>query len=104
MNDIELVIKIPEEIYIEKKEDYIGDTLDKAITNGTPLPKGHGQLIDADRLVKTFKERKAFYVSSWGGFKNMPKSDKARCDETDNCISDVINAPTIIEADKENKE
>ena len=34
---MKLIIDIPEEIYIEKKEDYIGDTLDKAIANGTPL-------------------------------------------------------------------
>ena len=34
---MKLVIDIPEEIFIEKKEDYIGDTLDKAIANGIPL-------------------------------------------------------------------
>jgi len=34
---MKLVIDIPEEIYIEKREDYIGDTLDKAIANGTLL-------------------------------------------------------------------
>lgn len=34
---MKLVIDIPEEIYIEKKEDYIGDTLDRAIANGIPL-------------------------------------------------------------------
>ena len=34
---MKLIIDIPEEIYIEKKEDYIGDTLDRAIANGIPL-------------------------------------------------------------------
>ena len=34
---MKLIIDIPEEIYIEKKEDYIGDTLDRAIADGTPL-------------------------------------------------------------------
>ena len=34
---MKLIIDIPEEIYIEKREDYIGDTLDRAIANGTPL-------------------------------------------------------------------
>lgn len=35
---MKLIIDIPEVIYLEKKEDYIGDTLDNAIKNGTPLP------------------------------------------------------------------
>ena len=55
MADIELVIKIPEEIYKAsqiidvKHEDVIQIPLE-VIANGTPLPKGHGRLIDADKL------------------------------------------------------
>ena len=52
----ELVIKIPEEMYkwvndVNKFfDDYgIGDFID-LVKNGTPLPKGHGRLIDADAL------------------------------------------------------
>lgn len=62
MADIELVIKISEEIYNHLLSRYkyqnIDDTglseLDKvgvAIKNGTPLPNGHGRLIDADALI-----------------------------------------------------
>ena len=56
MADIELVIKIPEERYknIVKqvdKRDYPDMSTGKAIANGTPLPKGHGRLIDADDLL-----------------------------------------------------
>ena len=53
MSDIELVIKIPEEIYkasqiLEVKyEDTVQIPLE-VIANGTPLPKGHGRLIDAE--------------------------------------------------------
>lgn len=56
MTNIELVIKIPEELY----EAYKGrlpmfgdagmDMIAQAISNGTPLPKGHGNLKDADNF------------------------------------------------------
>ena len=58
MADIELVIKIPEETYkdIQSRDwknggRWYSDEW-KAIHNGTPLPKGHGRLIDADELKK----------------------------------------------------
>jgi hypothetical protein len=58
MADIELVIKIPEEMmsYINKNEfnaiseAAYGSMAMLAIQNGTPLPKGHGRLIDKDAL------------------------------------------------------
>ena len=81
MADIELVIKIPEEIYESSKKEcdendsLIIDTFTYAIGNGTPLPKGHGRLIDADVLVDGFEDNYEF--------------------------CEVVNAtPTIIEADK----
>jgi hypothetical protein len=54
MADIELVIKIPEEEYrwiIKSDETVFADIASKecmlhAIKNGTPLPKGHGDLVD----------------------------------------------------------
>ena len=55
MADIELVIKIPEEIYKAsqildvKYEDTVQIPLE-VIANGSQLPKGHGRLIDADAL------------------------------------------------------
>ena len=57
MADIELLIKIPEELYKDIKEHglcgYCSDReiMSEAICNGTPLPKGHGRLIDADALI-----------------------------------------------------
>ena len=52
MADIELVIRIPEELFSElDEEDYqstiswYDTTLYCAIKNGTPLPKGHGKLV-----------------------------------------------------------
>jgi len=58
MADIELVIKISEEkLSIIKNKMYCGiydPDLYKAIENGTPLPKGHGRLVDAKEVYKKF--------------------------------------------------
>ena len=64
MADIELVIKIPEELYnrfgYEYSEEsliskYTNDAILEAFCNGTPLPKGHGRLIDADAVYDDFE-------------------------------------------------
>ena len=52
---MQIVIIISEDDYKEVKEDtYSGTPFENrvfsAIANGTPLPKGHGRLIDADAL------------------------------------------------------
>lgn len=64
MADIELVIKIPEEVKQTfdnaKNEDLYGNYYDrnsligKAIQNGIVLPKGHGRLIDISEYEKYF--------------------------------------------------
>jgi hypothetical protein len=87
---MQVVIDIDEDTYkdIKKGEVYssIRDVPQEsvlAIANGTPLPKGHGRLIDADRLTKAKR--------MWYRLKN---GDVA-CPEID-----IENAPTIIEADR----
>lgn len=78
---MQIVIDIPEEIksIIDKNgtNEIVTETLWQAIKNGTPLPKGHGRLIDASRLMRV-----------------------------DHIIleSQVDNAPTVIDADKEVQE
>jgi len=64
MADIELIIKIPEEVYEEIKngvdiEIHYGEHIvvkdtwaSEIIKNGTPLPKGHGDLIDRNELIE----------------------------------------------------
>ena len=52
MADIELVIKIPKayyELVLERCKDPV---LLNAFKNGTPLPKGHGDLIDRKDLIE----------------------------------------------------
>jgi len=80
---IELVIKIPEEQYNTIKSD-LYNTFPvemrkwglEAIRNGTPLPNGHGRLIDANALTEKAPEIQEYL--------------------------DVL-APTIIEEDKIDK-
>lgn len=91
MTDIELVVKIPKEIYKAsqivdaKHEDVIQIPLE-VIANGKPLPKGHGRLGDLDALREE--------VSSWG------MNDYEPSDFTDA----IDQADTIIEASKEQED
>jgi hypothetical protein len=83
MADIELVIKISEEDYkgLQKKDkfnDMFLNYYEKLIANGTPLPKGHGRLIDANNI--TFSQ---FFDAG----------DYAQA------MRGIYNARTIVEAD-----
>lgn len=53
MEDIELIIKIPKELY-QMCRSCLGnaDCIESAIANGTPLPKGHGKIVDAKRVLE----------------------------------------------------
>ena len=91
MADIELVIKIPEEVYdftmgAKTARFYNTEYYVNLILKGTPLPKGHGRLIDADYLREDFKA-----------------SNKISFAERMDISCIVDHAPTIIEADKENE-
>lgn len=60
---IQVVIDIPKEDY-EYLKSHNKDGLYNAILNGTPLPKGHGDLIDVNRkiTVSTYDEQ----YEEWG--------------------------------------
>lgn len=97
MANIEIVIKIPEEV---KNRLCFGVTYPKdiqviceALNNGTPIPKGHGDLVDRDEINDRFygiwRELKSY--------SNKP-SQKELLDKWSMCMDD---AQPIIEADKE---
>ena len=67
-------------------------TMEDIIKCGTPLPKGHGRLIDADKLIKQLEASANIEWNIQVG------SSKGLEDAIDIIIDD---APTIIEADKE---
>lgn len=62
---MQIVIDIPEERYKHiQEEQWLPNRLliEKAIANGTPLPKGHGDLIDRDDLLAD-----SYCIDDWGG-------------------------------------
>jgi len=90
MADIELMIKIPEEIRLAlinniqlslDQQSICDSYIQQAIINGIPLPKGHGRLKDVDRLESHDE------YDGQGFTKSVYKDD-------------IDNLPTIIEADK----
>lgn len=93
---MQIVIDIPEEEYqtyinhteaiLDASIPLVHQDLLRAVINGTPLPKGHGRLIDADRLTR------AEIMHLWY---HLPNGDIA-CPKVD-----IDHAPTVIEADKE---
>ena len=108
MADIELVIKIPEEIYKAsqiidvKYEDVIQIPLE-VIKNGISLPKGHGRLVDANELIKSMDSWDKFGYSAQDGLEWLCKDDKEYVTYVhyEDMVTAVTNAPTIIEEDKE---
>lgn len=97
---MKIVIDIPDEMYENALNDLLcgSETLCNAIKNGTPLPKRHGRLIDADYLKNV-----TLLHNFHGNNKNfVPYADRRgyrmRNKEVDEAI---INAPTIIKSDKE---
>ena len=85
MADVKLVIKIPEKVYnavthIEFDANLVTDEMRKSIANGTPLPKGHGRLVDVDALYDQYE------YADYDFYKTLEY------------------APTIIEADKAESE
>lgn len=84
MADIELVIKIPKEMWERVKEGYVPLGISKYLRSGIPLPKGHGRLKDVDWIDDNCLDYRTDDDGSW-------------------CYKwrDIDNAPTIVEADKE---
>lgn len=85
---MKLIIDISEEVYKDIQDGFYNENLRKmaiAIGNGTPLPKGHGRLIDADSLLE----------------KQYRIDDSATLSTRDVVnVEDVEDTSTIIEADK----
>ena len=94
---MQIMIDIPKWLHkkiIESTSIRLGDVytdkLLKSIKNGTPLPKNHGRLIDADYVINHICESKECYKENCKGKLYM------RCMD----IMWVDDAPTIIERNK----
>ena len=55
----------------------------------------HGRLIDADELIEKQKEDAEIFMGSTN------YGDKVRYDEAMNAVANIVNAPTVIPASKE---
>ena len=96
---VKLIIEISKDVYtrlydngIQDNEIAVNDVCEmaRALRIGTPLPKGHGDLKDVEKL------KTAFIASSAAVRGNFTDADVA---------SIIYNSPTIIKADKaENEE
>lgn len=57
---VQVVIEIPEEVYKSIRDNEYCGIIDSdmynAIANGTQLPKGHGQLVDMDAVLRRIEE------------------------------------------------
>ena len=79
---MQIVIDVPYWLYnviMECKEPNYSKSLGEAVRDGTPLPKYHGRLIDADALLRKHPEFDTYTFPS----------------------TTINNAPTIIPATKE---
>lgn len=101
MSDIELVIKIPEEMYAQIIDENGIDTIlipyKDIINNGTPLPKGHGDLIDTNELNNFCKEHDVG-ISAINKELIYDDGKTSRGDTIWKPLLEVLS--TIIEADK----
>lgn len=91
---MQIVIDIPEEDYNFVKRqvaDGITNPLKKCIAIGTPLPKGHGRLIEVTNQL----ERELFTFQRYTGIDEAPY---------ESAVKVIDEAPTIIERDKAEKE
>ena len=53
------------------------------------------RLIDANALKEKLQGHHDFFVDGVGGFRYLTPKDKSRVDEIDNCIAEIVNAPTV---------
>lgn len=100
MTDIELVIKIPAELYeaYKGRPPMLGDAgmdmIAQSIASGMPLPKGHGRLGDLDALETEMVN--GIHAGNYEeGYETF-----AHINNMDDCVDCVRYADTIIEADK----
>lgn len=100
---MKLIIDIPSEMLEDAKADMLLDIelphITNAIANGIPLPKGHGRLIDADVFEKRLMDARSYYIGE-----KADDFDLRFAAGLKSAAERLVDAPTIIEADKESEE
>jgi hypothetical protein len=95
---MQIVIEIP-----EQWEKCNIRFIKECIRNGTPLPKGHGRLIDADRTIATAWKNFYKHEDEWEKKDNdyLPIGRMYDQNGFECCQQTIVNSPTIVETDKE---
>ena len=94
---MQIVIEIPDKEYeVILNNNYVAvcacpHLLSEAIKNGTPLPKGHGRIIDYGYVVDA--------IDDW-----INAGEYNYTNATDYLRNRIRNVPTIIEADRAESE
>lgn len=107
MGKIQLVIEIEERLYKNiidnDKDDEEFEAMDMAFCNAKPLPKGHGRLIDADKCLnlawQNLYKHEDEMEKKIEDYLPIKRFHEQRGFEV--CQQTLVNAMTIIEADKE---
>lgn len=85
---MKLIIDIPEEIVKKGFEESLTDeerhTIIRAVGNGTPLPKGHGRLVDENHVIAELVYRENLLA------------DNVKCGQ----VTEIFNSAVVIDADK----
>ena len=99
---MQIVIDIPqgryEDILSGKEFTVYQCDIRDVLKNGTPLPKGHGRLIDGSKLKVELEcgIRAGNYEEGYEKYEHI--------NSMDDCVDAVEYADTIIEADKESED
>lgn len=102
---MQIVIDIPKYAYdtIVAYDGYISDCdnekVGNAVKHGIPLPKGHGRLIDADVFEKRLMDARSYYIGE-----KADDFDLRFAAGLKSAAERLVDAPTIIEADKAESE
>ena len=103
----QIVIELDEDVYAYMKEHNVvpmeSDSMARLLLNGTPLPKGHGNLKDEDEIFDAFDFAIHYAYQDGHEYANAFESNGRWCAEYDSIKSMIYDAKTIIEADKENE-
>ena len=90
---MKLVIDISEKVYENVMNGIWCGALFNALKNGIPLPKGHGRIMDVDKIIKKMEEREEYLKDNRSMYETA-------------CVETALNmfGKTIIEADKTESE
>ena len=105
---MKLIIDVPDDFYERMIEEngmsYIdAEVVVNAFYKGTLLPKGHGRLIDADNTLEVAWQEFYKHEEEWEEKDKdyLPLHRFYDQNGFECCQQTIVNAPTIIEADKE---